>query len=111
MRQCCRPALFPQAEGTPVPLPAGGFTAHHGKTLHYTRGNKSDHPRRAVIVVFRPQAMIEFERKEGCDYGLSTVSAFLSIKRNFVHHKATCNIPSSLIREAAATEHIIYFQS
>ena len=65
MRACGKQALFPQAEGTPVPLPAGGFTAHHGKTLNYTRGKKSDHPRLAVIVVFRPQAMIEFERKEG----------------------------------------------
>lgn len=54
-----------------MPLFAGGFTGHHGRTLHYTRGNMSDYPRRAFIVNFRPQAMIDFERSSNYDFGLA----------------------------------------
>jgi ectoine hydroxylase-related dioxygenase (phytanoyl-CoA dioxygenase family) len=32
------------------PLPAGGATFHHCRTLHYTGANKSDGPRRAYII-------------------------------------------------------------
>src|ERR1044072_119689 len=32
------------------PLPAGGATFHHCKTLHYTGPNQSDTPRRAYII-------------------------------------------------------------
>jgi len=60
-----------ETEGKPVPLFAGGFTGHHGRTLHYTRGNMSDYPRRAFIVNFRPQAMIDFERSSNYDFGLA----------------------------------------
>lgn len=34
------------------PLPAGGATLHHCKTLHYTGPNVSDGPRRAYILAF-----------------------------------------------------------
>lgn len=64
-------ALCHQAESTPQPLPAGGCTGHHGRTLHYTRGNSSGDHRRAFIVNFRPAAMVEFERNNDYDHGLS----------------------------------------
>ena len=34
------------------PLPAGGATIHHNRTLHYTGPNHSDIPRRAYILIF-----------------------------------------------------------
>jgi ectoine hydroxylase-related dioxygenase (phytanoyl-CoA dioxygenase family) len=34
------------------PLPAGGCTIHHNRTLHYTGPNRSDIPRRAYILGF-----------------------------------------------------------
>ncbi len=34
------------------PVPAGGCTIHHAKTLHYTAPNATDHPRRALILFF-----------------------------------------------------------
>lgn len=34
------------------PLPAGGATLHHNRTLHYTGPNRSDVPRRAYILGF-----------------------------------------------------------
>lgn len=34
------------------PLPAGGATIHHCRTLHYTGPNHSDMPRRAYVLVF-----------------------------------------------------------
>lgn len=34
------------------PLPAGGCTVHHNRTLHYTGPNHSDIPRRAYIIGF-----------------------------------------------------------
>eukprot|EP00794_Sanderia_malayensis_P009715 gene9715-10702_t len=56
-------------EGVPVLLPAGACTFHHGRTLHYTRGNSTATARRAFIANFRPQSMIEFEREHGFDHG------------------------------------------
>lgn len=38
------------AQGVPCPLPAGGATIHHCRTLHYTGPNLSDGPRRAYIL-------------------------------------------------------------
>jgi ectoine hydroxylase-related dioxygenase (phytanoyl-CoA dioxygenase family) len=35
------------------PLPAGGATIHAGRTLHYAGPNRSDQPRRALIMAFR----------------------------------------------------------
>jgi ectoine hydroxylase-related dioxygenase (phytanoyl-CoA dioxygenase family) len=34
------------------PLPAGGATFHHARTLHYTGENRTDQPRRAYIMMF-----------------------------------------------------------
>ena len=34
------------------PLPAGGATIHHARTMHYTGPNKSDAPRRAYILSY-----------------------------------------------------------
>ena len=58
-----------EAEGTPVPLAAGSCTLHHGGTLHYSRGNSARARRRALILNFRPRAMIEAERARGFDHG------------------------------------------
>jgi ectoine hydroxylase-related dioxygenase (phytanoyl-CoA dioxygenase family) len=38
--------------GIACPLPAGGATVHHSRTLHYTGPNRSDGPRRAYILTF-----------------------------------------------------------
>src|SRR5581483_3137596 len=34
------------------PLPAGGATIHHSRTLHFTAPNHSNAPRRAYILIF-----------------------------------------------------------
>ena len=34
------------------PLPAGGCTVHHNRTMHYAGPNTSDQPRRAYILGF-----------------------------------------------------------
>jgi ectoine hydroxylase-related dioxygenase (phytanoyl-CoA dioxygenase family) len=49
------------AQAVPCPLPAGGATIHHCRTLHYTGPNRSDGPRRAYIMSFRapPQKRLE----------------------------------------------------
>lgn len=58
-----------EAEMVPMPLTAGGAGLHAGRTLHYSRGNKTDGPRRAYILNFRPRAAIEQEREKGFDHG------------------------------------------
>jgi hypothetical protein len=58
-----------EAEGVPVPLAAGSCTFHHGGTIHYSRGNSTAGHRRALIVNFRPRAMVELERARGFDHG------------------------------------------
>jgi len=58
-----------ESEGVPVPLGAGSCTFHHGGTMHYSRGNSTAGHRRALIVNFRPQAMVELERSRGFDHG------------------------------------------
>lgn len=40
------------AAAVACPIPAGGATVHHGRTLHYTGPNQSDQPRRAYILMF-----------------------------------------------------------
>jgi ectoine hydroxylase-related dioxygenase (phytanoyl-CoA dioxygenase family) len=60
-----------EAEGVPVELLAGSCVFHHGGTLHYSRGNTTASQRRAFIVNFRPQAMIDLERQKGFDHGRS----------------------------------------
>jgi hypothetical protein len=41
------------AQAVACPLPAGGATIHHCRTLHYTGPNQSDSARRAYILSFR----------------------------------------------------------
>lgn len=57
-----------EAEGRAVELKAGSCTFHHGRTLHYARGNNTSTNRRAFIVNFRPAKMIHFERERGYDH-------------------------------------------
>ena len=51
-----------------VKLNPGSCVFHHGRTLHYSRGNSTDNNRRALITNFRPAAMIELERSQGYDH-------------------------------------------
>jgi ectoine hydroxylase-related dioxygenase (phytanoyl-CoA dioxygenase family) len=51
-----------------VELNPGSCVLHHGRTLHYSRGNTTSTHRRALITNFRPQAMIDFEREYGYDH-------------------------------------------
>ncbi len=60
-----------EAEGLGIEIKAGTCIFHHGHTLHYSRGNSTDSQRRAYIVNFRPEAMIELERAQGFDHGRS----------------------------------------
>lgn len=60
-----------EEEGIAVPLEPGSATAHLGLTKHYTRGNMTDTHRRALIINVRPAAMIEREREQGFDHGLT----------------------------------------
>ena len=64
---CCDP----QTNGVYVPLKPGSVTLHGGGTLHYSRGNATEGSRRALILNFRPQKMIEMERAAGFDHGRS----------------------------------------
>ncbi|MCG8306803.1 MAG: phytanoyl-CoA dioxygenase family protein [Cytophagales bacterium] len=51
-----------------VELNPGSCVFHHGRTLHYSRGNTSKFHRRALITNFRPGLMIELERSMGYDH-------------------------------------------
>ncbi len=51
-----------------VPLNPGGCTFHDGYTLHFSQGNTTETQRRALILNFRPQKMIELERALGVDH-------------------------------------------
>ena len=64
-------ALFCKTDTTnaqPVPLNVGGCTFHDGFTLHFSKGNTTDSERRALILNFRPQKMIDLEREQGMDH-------------------------------------------
>lgn len=56
-------------EGIAVEIKAGTCIFHDGKMLHYSRGNSTKSHRRAFIVNFRPEAMVEYERAKGFDHG------------------------------------------
>ncbi len=58
-----------EEEAVCVPLPPGSCTFHAGGTVHYSRGNSTSGHRRALIVNFRPEAMIALERSLGFDHG------------------------------------------
>lgn len=51
-----------------VELNPGSCVLHHGRTLHYSRGNSTGFNRRAFITNYRPKSMIELERKQGYDH-------------------------------------------
>lgn len=51
-----------------VQLHAGGCTFHDGLTLHFSKGNSTSLHRRALILNFRPEKMIELERKQGIEH-------------------------------------------
>ena len=57
-----------EEEGVPVPLSVGSVVIHHGATVHYSRGNNTKFRRRAFIINYRPQKMINFERDQGFDH-------------------------------------------
>ena len=45
------------------PLPPGGATVHAGRTLHYTGPNRTDRPRRALVMAFaRPGRLLDEPR-------------------------------------------------
>lgn len=58
-----------ESEGVAVEIKAGTCIFHDGRTLHYSRGNSTDTNRRAFIVNFRPEKMVELERVKGFDHG------------------------------------------
>lgn len=51
-----------------IPLKPGGCTFHDGFTLHFSKGNSTQSQRRALILNFRPKAMIALEREQGVDH-------------------------------------------
>lgn len=55
-------------EAVAVGLQPGDCVLHQGGTLHYSRGNSTPTRRRAFITNFRPQKMIDLERKQGYDH-------------------------------------------
>jgi ectoine hydroxylase-related dioxygenase (phytanoyl-CoA dioxygenase family) len=40
------------SRAVPCPIPAGGVTIHHCRTVHYAGPNHTDEPRRAYILTF-----------------------------------------------------------
>ena len=58
-----------EAECVCVPLRPGACTFHSGGVVHYSRGNSTAGHRRALIINFRPEAMIRLEREQGFDHG------------------------------------------
>ena len=60
-----------EEEAMCVPLAPGSCTFHNGGVLHYSRGNSTCEHRRALIINFRPEAMIQLERTLGFDHGRS----------------------------------------
>lgn len=51
-----------------ISLKSGGCTFHDGFTLHFSKGNTTNSQRRALILNFRPKAMIELEREQGINH-------------------------------------------
>ncbi len=41
-----------ETRAVPCPIPAGGATVHHCRTVHGTAANTSDRPRRAITTIF-----------------------------------------------------------
>ena len=51
-----------------IELNPGSCVFHHGRTMHYSRGNSTEYDRRAYITNYRPNAMIQLERSKGYDH-------------------------------------------
>ena len=51
-----------------IELEPGSSVFHHGRTMHYSRGNSTNNNRRAYITNFRPLEMIKLERSKGHDH-------------------------------------------
>ena len=51
------PTQLHASQAIACPIPAGGCTIHHNRTMHYAGANRSDIPRRALILGFgiKPQ--------------------------------------------------------
>eukprot|EP01062_Namystynia_karyoxenos_P060797 TRINITY_DN52508_c0_g1_i1.p1 TRINITY_DN52508_c0_g1~~TRINITY_DN52508_c0_g1_i1.p1 ORF type:complete len:312 (+),score=76.17 TRINITY_DN52508_c0_g1_i1:77-1012(+) len=60
---------YTEADAEPCPLRPGDAVLHHGRVVHYTRGNTTGTRRRAYITNFRPQSMVEWERRQGYSHG------------------------------------------
>jgi len=69
-------------EGVFIELQSGSCVFHHGGTLHYSRGNSTDGDRRAFIINFRPQAMIDLEREKGFDHGRTGGASDRQVRNN-----------------------------
>ncbi|CAH1255550.1 PHYHD1 [Branchiostoma lanceolatum] len=70
-----------EEEGKPMAIPAGSCTLHHGRTLHYTRGNTTDRERRAYIVNYRPADMVRWEREHKFDHGKKGIRKVLELNK------------------------------
>ena len=57
-----------ETEAFAAEIKAGSCTFHHGRTIHYARGNSTNRRRRAFITNYRPAAMIAYERAQGFDH-------------------------------------------
>lgn len=68
------------------PIKAGSCTLHHGRTRHYSKGNSTEMNRMALIMVFRPKAMVDFERENGHDHGLKGLQDVIA--KTGTHEKA-----------------------
>ena len=55
--------------GIAIPLSGGSCTIHSGITPHYTKGNSTNNPRKALVACYRPQEMVQLERSIGFDHG------------------------------------------
>jgi hypothetical protein len=62
---CERPRITPSTTKSEHPHSGGA-------TLHYSHGNTTDSHRRASILNYRSAAMIQRERDNGMDHGLTT---------------------------------------
>lgn len=58
-----------EARAVAYPVAAGGAVLNTGRTLHCSKRNGSQRPRRAYILNFRPRDMIRLEREQGFDHG------------------------------------------
>ena len=54
----------------PEPLPAGSATFHNGLTFHYAGPNRSDHVRRAFVVIYMPDGVGYTGQPHVCTDGL-----------------------------------------